>query len=99
MQKQDITPEEMTAVCGRMVACRAADYLGITLNRFYHLANRYSLKTAFVYKKWNKDDDHLLLLMVEAEMPMKQIAESLNRSYESVKSRLRTLRRLSRNSK
>jgi spore maturation protein CgeB len=25
MPKQNITPEEMTAVCGRMVACRAAN--------------------------------------------------------------------------
>jgi hypothetical protein len=97
MPKQNITPEEMTAVCGRMVACRAADHLGITLNRFYYLAQRYSLKTAFVYKKWNQDEDHNLMQMASNGIPIKQISEMMGRGNESVKSRLRTLRRESRN--
>ncbi|WP_446443321.1 DUF1382 family protein [Pseudocitrobacter faecalis] len=75
-----------------------ANHLGITLNRFYYLAQRYSLKTAFVYKRWNQDDDHQLIEMANSGTPIKQIAEIMGRGKESVKSRLRTLRSISRNS-
>ncbi|KMJ25781.1 anti-RecBCD protein 1 [Salmonella enterica subsp. enterica serovar Typhimurium] len=48
MRRLNITPAEMESVCGRMVACRAAEHLGLNINQFYYIAKKLSLKTAFV---------------------------------------------------
>lgn len=94
MKKNDVTPEEMTAVCGRMVACRAADHLGITLARFYYLAQQYGLKTAFVFRRWEKEDKELMLQMINSGETQKKTAQTLGRSIESVRSMLTRMRRI-----
>jgi hypothetical protein len=92
MRKLDVTPEEMKAVCGRMAACRAADHLGITLNRFYYLAQRYGLKTAFVKKQWSDEEEKQLIQMVNSGMKQKEIANELSRTWISVGAHIRRLR-------
>lgn len=44
MRRLNITPAEMESVCGRMVACRAAEHLGLNINQFYYIAKKLSLK-------------------------------------------------------
>ncbi len=57
MRRLNITPAEMESVCGRMVACRAAEHLGLNINQFYYIAKKLSLKTAFVKPRWSDDED------------------------------------------
>ncbi|EDT6017837.1 sigma-70 family RNA polymerase sigma factor, partial [Salmonella enterica subsp. enterica] len=57
MRRLNITPAEMESVCGRMVACRAAERLGLNINQFYYIAKKLSLKTAFVKPRWSDDED------------------------------------------
>ncbi len=54
MRRLNITPAEMESVCGRMVACRAAEHLGLNINQFYYIAKKLSLKTAFVKPRWSE---------------------------------------------
>lgn len=54
MRRLNITPAEMESVCGRMVACRAAEHLGLNINQFYYIAKKLSLKTAFVNAKMER---------------------------------------------
>ncbi|TYD05493.1 sigma-70 family RNA polymerase sigma factor [Enterobacter sp. Z1] len=94
MRKLNITPEEMTAVCGRMPACRAADSLGLNLPQFYMLARRYSLTTAHTYQHWSPQDDERLMSLVSYGRLQKEIAEDMGRSLLSVRSRVTRLKKL-----
>jgi len=96
MRKLNITPEEMTAVCGRMPACRAADSLGLNLPQFYMLARRYSLTTAHTYQHWSPQDDERLISLVHSGLMQKEISEIIGRSAGSVRSRVTLLRRRKR---
>ena len=96
MQKLNITPEEMKAVCGRMPACRAADSLGLNLPQLYMLARRYSITTAHTYKHWPPKDDERLISLVRSGLMQKEISEILGRSAGSVRSRVTLLRRRKR---
>lgn len=96
MQKLNITPEEMKAVCGRMPACRAADSLGLNLPQLYMLARRYSITTAHTYRHWSPEDDESLISLVRSGLMQKEISEILDRSAGSVRSRVTLLRRRKR---
>lgn len=97
MRKLNITPEEMTAVCGRMVACRAADSLGITISQFYYLAQKYSLSTAFTQKAWSPQEDTLLMNLYRDGIQQKDIAKMLGRRFESIRGRVALLRKREKN--
>lgn len=44
MRRLNITTAEMESVCGRMVACRAAEHLGLNINQFYYIAKKTVIK-------------------------------------------------------
>lgn len=93
MRRLNITPSEMESVCGRMVACRAAEYLGLNINQFYYIAKKLSLKTAFVKLRWSDDEDKRMQTLISSGYTQRNVAKILGRSEESVKSRLSRLRK------
>ncbi|ECH9865147.1 sigma-70 family RNA polymerase sigma factor [Salmonella enterica subsp. enterica] len=93
MRRLNITPAEMESVCGRMVACRAAEYLGLNINQFYYIAKKLSLKTAFVKPRWSEDEDKIMQTLISSGYTQRNVAKILGRSEESVKSRLSRLRK------
>ncbi len=93
MTAPDICRDEFLSVCGKMVACRAADKLGITVARFYYLAQRYSVSTAFVRPLWSESENQRLIAMRKSGMSIKQVAHVLNRTEESIIQRICVLRR------
>ncbi|EAR8366805.1 sigma-70 family RNA polymerase sigma factor [Salmonella enterica subsp. enterica serovar Poona] len=93
MRRLNITPAEMESVCGRMVACRAAEYLGLNINQFYYIAKKLSLKTAFVKQRWSDDEDKIMQTLISSGYTQRNVAKILGRSEESVKSRLSRLRK------
>lgn len=97
MRKLNVTPEEMKAVCGRMVACRAADHLGLTISQFYYLAQKYSLSTSFTHSAWTPNDDELVMRLYRNGYQQKDIAEMMGRGFVSIRSRVARLRKLELN--
>nr|DAU39648.1 MAG TPA: ECF sigma factor [Caudoviricetes sp.] len=93
MRKLNVTPEEMKAVCGRMVAPRAADHLGLTLAQFYYLAQKYSLSTACTQSPWSPQDEETLARLYRQGYLQKDIAEMMGRGYTAVRSRVTRLRK------
>ncbi|EAR6708265.1 sigma-70 family RNA polymerase sigma factor [Salmonella enterica] len=93
MRRLNITPAEMESVCGRMVACRAAERLGLNINQFYYIAKKMSLKTAFVKPRWSDDEDKRMQTLISSGYTQRNVAKILGRSEESVKSRLSRLRK------
>ncbi|HEA0291913.1 TPA: sigma-70 family RNA polymerase sigma factor [Salmonella enterica subsp. diarizonae] len=93
MRRLNITPAEMESVCGRMVACRAAEYLGLNINQFYYIAKKLSLKTEFVKPRWSDDEDKRMQTLISSGYTQRNVAKILGRSEESVKSRLSRLRK------
>ncbi|EAA1619857.1 sigma-70 family RNA polymerase sigma factor [Salmonella enterica subsp. enterica serovar Typhimurium] len=93
MRRLNITPAEMESVCGRMVACRAAERLGLNINQFYYIAKKLSLKTAFVKPRWSDDEDKRMQTLISSGYTQRNVAKILGRSEESVKSRLSRLRK------
>lgn len=93
MRRLNITPSEMESVCGRMVACRAAEYLGLNINQFYYIAKKLSLKTAFVKLRWSDDEDKRMQTLISSGYTQRNVAKILGRSEDSVKSRLSRLRK------
>ncbi|EAA8475383.1 sigma-70 family RNA polymerase sigma factor [Salmonella enterica] len=93
MRRLNITPAEMESVCGRMVACRAAERLGLNINQFYYIAKKLSLKTAFVKTRWSEDEDKIMQTLISSGYTQRNVAKILGRSEESVKSRLSRLRK------
>lgn len=91
MRKLNVTPEEMKAVCGLMVAPRAADHLGLTLAQFYYLAQKYSLSTACTQQKWSQKDDETLSRLYRGGYLQRDIAEIMGRSYTAVRARVTRL--------
>lgn len=97
MRKLNVTPEEMKAVCGRMVACRAADHLGLTISQFYYLAQKYSLSTSFTHSAWSEKDDEMLMRLYRNGHQQRDIAERMGRGFVSIRSRVARLRKLELN--
>lgn len=93
MQKQNISPEELRSVSGKMVACRAAEKLGITVARFYYLAQRHQVSTAYVRPLWSKGETQRLIAMRKDGMTVKRIAAELNRTEWAIKKKLGYLRK------
>ncbi|EAX8239933.1 sigma-70 family RNA polymerase sigma factor [Salmonella enterica] len=93
MRRLNITPAEMESVCGRMVACRAAERLGLNINQFYYIAKKMSLKTAYVKPRWSDDEDKRMQTLISSGYTQRNVAKILGRSEESVKSRLSRLRK------
>ncbi|HBM3275521.1 TPA: sigma-70 family RNA polymerase sigma factor [Klebsiella oxytoca] len=93
MQKQNISPEELRSVSGKMVACRAAEKLGITVARFYYLAQRYRVSTAYVRPLWSESENQQLIAMRKSGMTVKRIAAELNRTEWAIKKKLGYLRK------
>lgn len=93
MRRLNITPAEMESVCGRMVAFRAAEHLGLNINQFYYIAKKLSLKTAFVKPRWSDDEDKRMQTLISSGYTQRNVAKILGRSEESVKSRLSRLRK------
>ncbi|EBU9457121.1 sigma-70 family RNA polymerase sigma factor [Salmonella enterica subsp. enterica] len=93
MRRLNITPAEMESVCGRMVACRAAEHLVLNINQFYYIAKKLSLKTAFVKPRWSDDEDKRMQTLISSGYTQRNVAKILGRSEESVKSRLSRLRK------
>ena len=93
MQKQNISPEELRSVSGKMVACRAAEKLGITVARFYYLAQRHQVSTAYVRPLWSEKETQRLIAMRRGGMTVKRIAEELNRTEWAIKKKLGYLRK------
>lgn len=93
MQKQNISPEELRSVSGKMVACRAAEKLGITVARFYYLAQRHRVSTAYVRPLWNDGETQRLIAMRKSGMTVKRIAAELNRTEWAIKKKLGYLRK------
>lgn len=93
MQKQNISPEELRSVSGKMVACRAAEKLGITVARFYYLAQRHRVSTAYVRPLWSKGETQRLIAMRNGGMTVKRIAAELNRTEWAIKKKLGYLRK------
>ncbi|MEP8892330.1 sigma-70 family RNA polymerase sigma factor [Enterobacter roggenkampii] len=93
MRKLNVTPEEMKAVCGLMVAPRAADHLGLTLAQFYYLAQKYSLSTACTKQLWSPQDEETLAQLYRDGYLQKDIAEMMGRGYTAVRSRVTQLRK------
>lgn len=93
MNTTDISPEELRSVSGKMVACRAAEKLGITVARFYYLAQRYRVSTAYVRPLWSDSENQRLIAMRKVGMTVKSIAVELNRSEWAIKKRLGLLRK------
>lgn len=93
MQKQNISPEELRSVSGKMVACRAAEKLGITVARFYYLAQRHQVSTAYVRPLWSEKETQRLIAMRRGGMTVKRIAAELNRTEWAIKKKLGYLRK------
>ena len=93
MQKQNISPEELRSVSGKMVACRAAEKLGITVARFYYLAQRLQVSTAYVRPLWSEKETQMLIAMRKSGMTVKRIAAELNRTEWAIKKKLGYLRK------
>ncbi|WP_411904751.1 sigma-70 family RNA polymerase sigma factor [Salmonella enterica] len=93
MRRLNITPAEMESVCGRMVACRAAEHLGLNINHFYYKAKKLSLKTAFVKPRWSDDEEKRMQTLISSGYTQRNVAKILGRCEESVKSRLSRLRK------
>ncbi|MEB8291557.1 sigma-70 family RNA polymerase sigma factor [Klebsiella michiganensis] len=93
MQKQNISPEELRSVSGKMVACRAAEKLGITVARFYYLAQRHQVSTAYVRPLWSEKETQMLIAMRKSGMTVKRIAAELNRTEWAIKKKLGYLRK------
>lgn len=93
MQKQNISPEELRSVCGKMVACRAAEKLGITVARFYYLARKHRVSTAYVRPLWSEKETQRLIAMRKGGMTVKRIAAELNRTEWAIKKKLGYLRK------
>ncbi len=93
MQKQNISPEELRSVSGKMVACRAAEKLGITVARFYYLAQRHQVSTAYVRPLWSQKETQRLIAMRKDGMTVKRIAAELNRTEWAIKKKLGHLRK------
>lgn len=93
MQKQNISPEELRSVSGKMVACRAAEKLGITVARFYYLAQRHRVSTAYVRPLWSEKETQRLIAMRKGGMTVKRIAAELNRTEWAIKKKLGYLRK------
>ncbi|HDX9111772.1 TPA: sigma-70 family RNA polymerase sigma factor [Klebsiella michiganensis] len=93
MKPTNISPEDFLSVSGKMVACRAAEKLGITVARFYYLAQRYRVSTAYVRPLWSESENQRLITMRKGGMTVKSIAVELNRSEWAIKNRLGLLRK------
>lgn len=93
MQKQNISPEELRSVSGKMVACRAAEKLGITVARFYYLAQRHQVSTAYVRPLWGEKETQRLIAMRKSGMTVKRISAELNRTEWAIKKKLGYLRK------
>ncbi len=93
MQKQNISPEELRSVSGKMVACRAAEKLGITVARFYYLAQRHQVSTAYVRPLWSEKETQRLIALRKDGMTVKRIAVELNRTEWAIKKKLGYLRK------
>ncbi|ESH14776.1 hypothetical protein SEEGA711_26745 [Salmonella enterica subsp. enterica serovar Gaminara str. ATCC BAA-711] len=93
MRRLNITPAEMESVCGRMVACRAAEHLGLNINQFLLHSKKLVIKTAFVKPRWNEDEDKRMQALISSGYTQRNVAKILGRSEESVKSRLSRLRK------
>ncbi|MGK3555704.1 sigma-70 family RNA polymerase sigma factor [Klebsiella oxytoca] len=93
MQKQNISPEALRSVSGKMVACRAAEKLGITVARFYYLAQRHRVSTAYVRPLWSDGETQRLITMRKGGMTVKRIAAELNRTEWAIKKKLGYLRK------
>lgn len=93
MQKQNISPEELRSVSGKMVACRAAEKLGITVARFYYLAQRHQVSTAYVRPLWSDGETQRLIALRKDGMTVKRIAAELNRTEWAIKKKLGYLRK------
>ena len=87
----------MKAVCGRMVACRAADHLGLTISQFYYLAQKYSLSTSFPHSAWTPNDDEQVMRLYRNGYQQRDIAEMMGRGFVSIRSRVARLRKLELN--
>lgn len=92
MKKLNITREEFRSVAGKMVACRAADALGISLSNFYYLAQQYSISTAFISKRWLPEQKRMAAKLRESGESHKSIGMRVDRSEGAVKTMLRNLR-------
>ncbi|EMM2252563.1 sigma-70 family RNA polymerase sigma factor [Klebsiella oxytoca] len=93
MKSTNISPEELRSVSGKMVACRAAEKLGITVARFYYLAQRHQVSTAYVRPLWSKGETQRLIAMRKSSMTVKRIAAELNRTEWAIKKKLGYLRK------
>lgn len=93
MKSTNISPEDFLSVSGKMVACRAAEKLGITVARFYYLAQRYRVSTAYVRPLWSDSENQRLIAMRKDGMTVKSISVELNRSEWAIKKRLGALRK------
>ena len=91
MRKLNVTPEEMKAVCGHMVAPRAADHLGLTLAQFYYLAHKYSLSTAHTQHRWSPQEVETLSRLYREGYQQKDIAEIMGLGLMAVRSRVSRL--------
>lgn len=93
MKSTNISPEDFLSVSGKMVACRAAEKLGITVARFYYLAQRHQVSTAYVRPLWSDGETHRLIAMRKSGMTVKRIAAELNRTEWAIKKKLGYLRK------
>lgn len=93
MKSTNISPEELRSVSGKMVACRAAEKLGITVARFYYLAQRHQVSTAYVRPLWSEKETQMLIAMRKSGMTVKRIAAELNRTEWAIKKKLGYLRK------
>lgn len=84
MRRLNITTAEMESVCGRMVACRAAEHLGLNINQFYYIAKTV-IKTAFIKPRWSDDEDKRMQTLISSGYTQRNVAKILGRSEESVK--------------
>lgn len=80
-----------------MVACRAADHLGLTISQFYYLAQKYSLSTSFTHSAWSEKDDEMLMRLYRNGHQQRDIAERMGRGFVSIRSRVARLRKLELN--
>lgn len=93
MNTPDISPEALRSVSGKMVACRAAEKLGISVARFYYLAQRHHISTAYVRPLWSDGETKTLIAMLKGGMTVKRIAAELNRTEWAIKKKLGYLRK------
>lgn len=92
MKTPDISPEDFRLVSGKMVACRAADRLGITITRFYYLAQKFSIPTAFINIRWTDSEIDKAVRLRDAGKTKKEIGKEICRSEQAVKSLFRRLK-------